>query len=77
MDISLTARQFKDVDGVSQTLSLEQEEVGEHLSDVLRVFLEFLVAMGFSYVEVLKAVKCSGGYVTSDDLGYSDDWGVE
>lgn len=77
MDISLTARRFKDVDGVSQTLSLEQEEVGEHLSDVLRVFLEFLVAMGFSYVEVLKAVKRSGGYVSSDDLGYSDDWGVE
>jgi len=77
MDISLTARQFKDVDGVSQTLSLDQEEVGEHLSDVLRVFLEFLVAMGFSYVEVLKAVKRSGGHVSSDDLGYSVDWGVE
>jgi len=77
MDISLTARQFKDVDGVSQTLSLNQEEVGEHLSDVLRVFLSFVVAMGFSYVEVLNAIKRSGGEVSSDDLGYSDVWGVE
>lgn len=77
MDISLTVRRFKDVDGVSQTLSLTEEEVGDHLSDALRVFLEFFVAMGFSYVDELKAVKRSGGEVSSEDINFNYDWSDE
>jgi len=68
MDIKISVSFNAEDDGVDQTLSLEELDVGEGLCDTLRVMESFLVSMGFTYVETLVAEKSSGGTVTSHDI---------
>ena len=67
MQVKVIVTRDLETDGVDQVLTLEQNDVGDYVQDSLRLFLEAMRMMGFSYLEALQATAGSGNSYSSDD----------
>ena len=68
MNIKVIVTRTEEDDGVDQTVTFEQNNVGDHVQDSLRFYLEAMTVMGFTYIESLQANSTSGNTWSSDDF---------
>jgi predicted transglutaminase-like cysteine proteinase len=68
MDIKITFTRTEEQDGVDQVLSIEESDIGDYVSDVLRPVLSALQAAGYSYLEELSASNVDGDVFSTDTV---------
>jgi len=68
MDIKITFTRTEEQDGVDQVLTLEETDVGDYVSDVLRPILSALQAAGYSYLEEMSASNVQGDVFSTDTI---------